>query len=229
MTACLSVVIQIPTSLEAVPDILTEELLHRSYGVILPGLFFSPEISHGQGGNVAHTSTSLPTFVALPWGFLSLIYYITDERRNKACSLRMACIYLCCVKQRKPEADCLEESALSFSVAKLVPGLGQGRRDGTASWPSGPTLLAVVFLILLLNCKMGNSHTGFVPFRNKARAGTDLSYVSLTIKSLLSEVTRNARVNQTNSLKLHVWTESTKPNTWSHVLSPPLLNSKHMT
>lgn len=38
---CLSLVIQIPTDLEAVPDVLTEELLHRSYRVILPDLFSS--------------------------------------------------------------------------------------------------------------------------------------------------------------------------------------------
>ena len=67
-----------------------------------------------------------------------------------------------------------------------------------ASQPSGPTLLAVAFLFLSLNCKMGNSHTRFVPFTNKEGAGMDLFYISFTVKALLPEGTRNASMNQTN-------------------------------
>lgn len=138
-------------------------------------------------------STLLPP--GCPWlvlcinCLLSLFYWIKDGMKNKACSLSMTCIYLCYVKAKKNICRGLpEEGAFSFSLANQCQARAGMRKEGGESllaiWPY-PSGCCVPFF-LSLNCKMGNSHTRFVPFTNKEGAGTDLSYVSFTVKTLLS-------------------------------------------
>lgn len=158
---------------------MPQKFWHKSHPMGLPhsfclAIFSSAKTLPPAKNGTEHTHPSSLMFVAVPWLFISPIYFIIGGRKNKAFSQSRACLYLCYVKQRwTSAAGCLVEGASPFSLANQHQGW-EGSREGEASRPSGPTLLAVAFPFLSLNCKMGNSHTRFVPFTNEEGAGTDL-------------------------------------------------------